>query len=410
MRLTRRQFVAGLGALASVATPRSGAAQAALPAWPAGVRSSMLVDGMAAFRGGPRRDFYGSGPLRDTLAPLWTAPLGTFTSTWPDGSPRPWTGTGWTGQPLVWGGRVWVGALDSHLYCWDATSGVEIWRASADRMFKGSACLLDGRIFAPNVDNHVRAFDAGSGVELWRHDTTRDCDSSPVVHDGVLYVAGESGYVRALDLGTGSLLWSVEVGGHEGPPGSCGAESSVALDGDQLFVANYSGQLHCISLSQRAIVWTADTRGDTDASPVLDDRFVYAASEPPTPRLGCWRRTDGALVWAHDSNTSGYWATPALDGGRLFAGSDDGVMTAHDATTGRVLWEYQAGGAIWSSPCVVDQKVVFGSRDGSLYQLDAITGALRGTATLDGTILSTPAIVGGRLYVGTCAGTFWCLG
>jgi len=43
-------------------------------------------------------------------------------------------------------------------------------------------------------------------------------------------------------------------------------------------------------------------------------------------------------------------------GGLLFAGSDQGIFTALDATTGRPLWHFNTGQAITASPITYSFK------------------------------------------------------
>jgi outer membrane protein assembly factor BamB len=48
----------------------------------------------------------------------------------------------------------------------------------------------------------------------------------------------------------------------------------------------------------------------------------------------------------------------------VFVGSNDGRLYVHDLTSGKVVWEYEDGGALMSSPAIASGRVVFGSSDG----------------------------------------------
>jgi outer membrane protein assembly factor BamB len=48
----------------------------------------------------------------------------------------------------------------------------------------------------------------------------------------------------------------------------------------------------------------------------------------------------------------------------VFVGSSDGRLYVIDLAGGKVLWEYEDGGAITSSPAIASGNVVIGSTDG----------------------------------------------
>src|ERR1043166_5592066 len=58
-------------------------------------------------------------------------------------------------------------------------------------------------------------------------------------------------------------------------------------------------------------------------------------------------------------------SSPAIEGGRVFIGSDDGNLYALDFATGKKLWEFKTGDAVESSPLVLGGKVFIGSTDRS---------------------------------------------
>jgi outer membrane protein assembly factor BamB len=60
-------------------------------------------------------------------------------------------------------------------------------------------------------------------------------------------------------------------------------------------------------------------------------------------------------------------SSPAISGGVVYAGSDDGYLYAVDINTGRENWKFQTGAALTSSPAISDGLVYFGSMDGYLY-------------------------------------------
>jgi len=57
----------------------------------------------------------------------------------------------------------------------------------------------------------------------------------------------------------------------------------------------------------------------------------------------------------------------AIDGSVLYAGSDDGYLSAIDIGSGGLLWRYRTGGAIRSQILAAGDAVYFGSLDHHVY-------------------------------------------
>lgn len=68
---------------------------------------------------------------------------------------------------------------------------------------------------------------------------------------------------------------------------------------------------------------------------------------------------------------------PVVAGKQLFVGSTvDGSLAAFDIATGQLNWRFYSDGPVRLAPAVADGRVYFGSDDGLLYCLEASTGKL----------------------------------
>jgi polyvinyl alcohol dehydrogenase (cytochrome) len=119
------------------------------------------------------------------------------------------------------------------------------------------------------------------------------------------------------------------------------------------------------------------------------------------------------LKWAFAfPNGSSAFAQPAVAGGRLFVGSDNGFVYALDAANGCAYWSYQAQagvrtaisvGPLKSTGAPVRFAVYFGDLKGNVYAVDADSGALVWTRHADShplaRITGAPVLQGGRLFV-----------
>jgi len=57
----------------------------------------------------------------------------------------------------------------------------------------------------------------------------------------------------------------------------------------------------------------------------------------------------------------------AIDGSAVYAGSDDGYLSAIDIGSGGLLWRYRTGGAIRSQILAAGGVLYFGSLDHHIY-------------------------------------------
>lgn len=128
-------------------------------------------------------------------------------------------------------------------------------------------------------------------------------------------------------------------------------------------------------------------------------------------------RSLGGIVFTYKTGQP-IRSTPALSGGILYFGSDDGFLHAIDAHTGQQLWRFGTGGMIRSSPAIAAGFVYFTSRDGNLYALSAQRGVLKwkrpigadlGSENYWDFFNSSPIPVGGRLFIGSGDGHLYCL-
>src|SRR5262249_57201904 len=115
------------------------------------------------------------------------------------------------------------------------------------------------------------------------------------------------------------------------------------------------------------------------------------------------------LKWAFGfPDSAGLRSQPAVDRGRVFAGSQDGSVFSLDAETGCVYWTTTVQAEVRSGITVAEVEgkpaVFFGDSSGYLYGLDGATGKQLWKLMLDehpaAKATYTPVLYQGRLYVG----------
>ncbi len=85
----------------------------------------------------------------------------------------------------------------------------------------------------------------------------------------------------------------------------------------------------------------------------------------------------GTLEPAWRTELGGKLSTVVVGEGKVFVAAIDAhTVHALDASTGKAIWRYTAGGRVDSPPTIWEGRVVFGSTDGSVYCLRADNGKL----------------------------------
>ncbi len=245
-----------------------------------------------------------------------------------------------------------------------------------DKVILNTLVLAWGDLNRPG--NRYFAFDKKTGQTIWisspqsRHYDTNY--STPIVGtiDGVraLLVGGTDGVYHALKVNTGEKIWSVEV-------------------------------------SKRAIL----------NSPLLKDNIAYIThgeENIDTTEMGLIAAVDASRTGvlgadAFKWKTRGFlptFASPVMDGDRLYTMDNSAIVGAFDLKTGARLWEKTLGTLQKGSPVLADGKLYVGTENGKFYILRP---SARGVEVLDEDVLGTPqspeAIVAspivadGRVYV-----------
>src|SRR6516164_974112 len=108
--------------------------------------------------------------------------------------------------------------------------------------------------------------------------------------------------------------------------------------------------------------------------------IISSMPDPPSrPRASAAPATPSASArWTYDTGAG--VIRPAVAGGTVYIGSDDGTLDALDAATGSLRWTYTTAGSVDPGPAVggtvyVSSDVAYGG--GTVYALDAATGRVR---------------------------------
>lgn len=101
-------------------------------------------------------------------------------------------------------------------------------------------------------------------------------------------------------------------------------------------------------------------------------------------------------------------ATPLVVGELVILARTDGLLTAHERTTGREVWRFKTGGEILGTPAWDGERLIFGSGDQYIYAVDR-TGKERWRIPVGVPVYAPPVVADGIVYVGDNGGRFHAL-
>lgn len=198
-----------------------------------------------------------------------------------------------------------------------------------------------------------------------------------------------------------------------------------AADDERAYVPLGTGSIVSVRLSDGGLVWKSDVGGVLSASPAVDKRNVFVASESlPTPKsvypqatgvlralsrqsgLTSWMRTlpspvrgiinlnaqdlfvtssDGRLYALRKEtgeikwikyNSSPFSTLNLLKGGTLYASDTYGDIISIALESGKTLWRYRTRKPLSAPVAVYGSMVYAGAADGFVYAIDRTNGRL----------------------------------
>lgn len=244
--------------------------------------------------------------------------------------------------------------------------------------------------------------------------------ASPVVYKDKLFIVvdnDEQSYLAAFDKKTGKQLWKVdrEVGTNWATPyiwengqrielvvPGTKAVRSYDLDGKTLWEFKGMSSIAIpVPFSKFGLLYIASGYvGD-------QHRPVYAIKPGASGDISLKEgETSNQFIAWYQRQAGPYNPSPIIYGDLYYTLLDRGFFTAHDAKTGKLVYDKQridpASGAFTSSPWAYNGKIFCLSEDGDTFVIQAGSEyKLVGKNSLDEMCMATPAIAKGSLIIRT---------
>ena len=280
-------------------------------------------------------------------------------------------------SPATDGKYVYASFGSRGLYCYDF-NGKLIWKKDFGVQMKiklafgeGTAPLLDGNrlflVFDHEAGSFIVALDKRNGKELWR--ATRDEGTS----------------------------WSTPL--------------AITHDGRRQVIVTASNKVRSYDAENGKVLWEAAGLG-TNAIPVpvYENGLVYVMSGHRDPKLmaiklgkeGDLTNSD-SIVWSHTRGLA-YTASPVLHQNKLYFVTDNGMISAFNATTGEPYFaqtRLPKAYNLKASPVGANGKLYVATEDGDVVvvKMGEKFEVLATNTLTDQVFIATPVIANGDLFL-----------
>jgi outer membrane protein assembly factor BamB len=261
-------------------------------------------------------------------------------------------------SPAYDNGVVYIGDLGGWLNAINATDGKKLWAFKVNGEIKSSPVVVGDRVLIGSYDEHLYCLSARNGSLLWKFKTNGPVHSTPGIADGMAFIAGCDELFRAIRLADGKEVFNVSSGAYTG--------ASPALRNGFAFYGTFDNEVLGVNLGQRKIDWRYEHPQRKfpfySSAAVTSTRVVVGGRDKLVHGL----TLDGKAAWTFATRAR-VESSPAIAGGRVFVGSNDGRFYVLNLSTGAEVWQFNAGAPLSASPAIANGRIVIGSQDGRLY-------------------------------------------
>lgn len=298
-------------------------------------------------------------------------------------------------SPVISDGVAFFGALDSTLYAIEIVTGVLKWKLKTNGEIRSNVTISGNNLYLAGGNGVLSCIDKVSGKLNWRilfdntalfigerrYDFADYYHSSPLVVDNTIYIGSGNNRLQAFTADKGDLLWTFTAGDiiHNTP----------VIAGNLLCVGSFDGYMYALNKETGHLAWKFKTvgqqyfpDGEVQGFPAAGLGSVFFGSRDYN--LYALDARGGYAKW--NRKFEGGWAlSNTLKDSVLYVGtSDDRLLLALDALTGREKWRTNVKFNIFGGCAFTSSTVYVGTLWGKLYAVDQKTGAIKWTFATDG--------------------------
>jgi outer membrane protein assembly factor BamB/tetratricopeptide (TPR) repeat protein len=303
-------------------------------------------------------------------------------------------------QPALSGGLVFVAGRDRFVTAMSAADGAVQWRAPLGLYGDVSVrpvITADG-VFVATATGEAVCLNASTGEVVWRKEVGAPVDRQPAASGGdSVLVNANDGSLRVYAMATGASKWSLPANSAAAPP--------VAAEDGALAYVDPRGALVFASAGTGAAIPGYAQPAVLRGSPVADEFRLWVRAEDGSISI-IDKASHRALRRCPVPQGSDF--APAVVGEAAYAvGTDGGVHGFR--SSGEALFHVKIDEPASATPAVSKGRLYVPGQKRHMYVLDATTGALLWRFDAKSRITATPVIESGTIYVPTAAGKLFAI-
>jgi eukaryotic-like serine/threonine-protein kinase len=264
--------------------------------------------------------------------------------------------------PMVCMGKTLVmGSEAGTLYAVDADTGREKWTYAVGDTVQGSANRVElpggkaGVIVLSQSDGSLHGIDLDTGKLQWKTPEFERCDGSPSSLGGRVVLGSCASALHVYDAAKPGKPVDIELGGDSQVAGG------VALSGSQAFAGTRGGKLVAVDVAAGKILWTnADSTKQAFATPAVGATTVVFATDDG--KVYGVERASGKTLWS--TETGGSPSSPVIAVNRVVLTSS-GSLLVLDLANGAKLSKTDVSDDA-TPPAVVGGIIYVGADDGTV--------------------------------------------
>ena len=277
--------------------------------------------------------------------------------------------------------------------------------------------------YADNVMHHLEA--GGPLQTVWTASAGKGSDdysrlsAPPIIAEDRVFALDAESNVTAFDAKTGAPVWSTNLAPDADDPDK-GAGGGLAYDDGRIFAASGFGYVKALDAKTGKEIWKANLSVPISDAPVVNGGRVFAITQEN--HLYALAAADGRVLWDHTGivESAGIISgtSPAVAGELIVAPYSSGELFALRVDNGRAAWNDALSRTGTTTPMtaindiagrpVIDRGLVFAiSHSGRMAAIDVRTGERVWTINIGGT--QTPWVAGDFIFVVSIDAKLICL-
>jgi len=269
--------------------------------------------------------------------------------------------------PMIYDSVLYIGRIDGKLCAISLAEQDTLWSFETGGQITASPNMMNinGKkaIIIGSYDNFLYFIDNKTGKEMARYPSGYYINGAVAQSNHYVVYGGCDGWFRVVDCISGVQTDSLELENY--------IPASPAVDNDWCYIADHSGNVYEIKLEEGKIVSSKKIMEPKDANrmlvsvPAVSKKMVYVVSDDR--HIYAINRKDGSMAWKYLLKGDTGESSPVICNDKLLVCTKTGIVSIHDAKTGKLLWEYDIGEQIIASPAVINGRFYVLTFKGTLF-------------------------------------------